>query len=193
MQPLQVDMVSSSIDGKVRTWTVLSCPRCARVVVFETNAKDKQPPAILGTIPESTDEVGVSHLPDDVAAYYRQANRVLDVGVPDAAAVQLRKTLEAASAHFNVTKGSLLNRIRQLANEGLITAQFKEALDYIREIGNVGAHAGDESVDEETVRRALRFTTQALRNLFEIPAELEALKNEGGEDEEGSGKEEPTA
>jgi hypothetical protein len=36
-------------------------------------------------------------------------------------------------------------------------------------------HATDEKVDEQTARRALRFTTQVLRNLFEIPAELGAL------------------
>lgn len=48
-------------------------------------------------------------------------------------------------------------------------------LDHVRQVGNVGAHAGDQAVDEETARLALRFTTQVLRNLFEIPAELKAL------------------
>jgi hypothetical protein len=33
----------------------------------------------------------------------------------------------------------------------------------------VGAHASD--VDEKTARRALQFTTQVLRNVFEIPPE----------------------
>jgi len=32
------------------------------------------------------------------------------------------------------------------------------------------------------MRRAIRFTTQALRNLFEIPAELKALEEEAGEE-----------
>lgn len=45
-------------------------------------------------------------------------------------------------------------------------------LDRIRKLGNIGAHAGDEDVDEDSARQALRFTTQVLRNLFEIPAEL---------------------
>jgi hypothetical protein len=72
-----------------------------------------------------------------------------------------------------------------LIKAGLITKQFSEALHYIRNIGNVGAHATDEKLDEPTVRRALRFTTQALRNLFEIPAELEALQREEEEAEGG--------
>jgi hypothetical protein len=43
----------------------------------------------------------------------------------------------------------------------------------VRRIGNVGAHAADERIDGDTAFRVLRFTTQALRNLFEIPKELE--------------------
>ena len=42
--------------------------------------------------------------------------------------------------------------------------------DATRVLEAVGAHASH--VDEKTARRALQFTTQVLRNLFEIPAEL---------------------
>jgi hypothetical protein len=41
--------------------------------------------------------------------------------------------------------------------------------DAIRVLAAVGVQASH--VDEETARRALQFTTQVLRNLFEIPAE----------------------
>ena len=42
--------------------------------------------------------------------------------------------------------------------------------DATRVLEAVGAHVSD--VDEKTARRALQFTTQVLRNLFEIPPEL---------------------
>jgi len=89
--------------------------------------------------------------------------------------VQLRRTLEAAAAHFNVAERTLVKSIQKLIEAGLITKAFGDVLDHIRQVGNVGAHASDEKVDEETARRALRFTTQVLRNLFEVPAELKAL------------------
>jgi hypothetical protein len=41
--------------------------------------------------------------------------------------------------------------------------------DAIRVLEAVGAHASH--VDEKTARRGLQFTTQVLRNVFEIPAE----------------------
>ena len=44
--------------------------------------------------------------------------------------------------------------------------------DATRVLEAVGAHASH--VDEKTARRALQFTTQVLRNLFEIPAEVTA-------------------
>jgi hypothetical protein len=54
---------------------------------------------------------------------------------------------------------------------------FGDVLHHIRKIGNVGAHQTDERVDEEGARRALRFTTALLYNLFEVPAQLAAIQN----------------
>jgi len=48
-------------------------------------------------------------------------------------------------------------------------------LGHIRKIGNMGAHASDQEVSNEEAATALRFTTQVLRNLFEVPAELQKL------------------
>lgn len=186
MNPMNTDVLTAGPD-KQRWWSFMSCPRCANLIVLETSPKNETE-RIIRTIPEPGHTPDVAHLPEDVATYYREAIQILDVGVSSAAAVQLRKTLEAAAAHFGVDRGSLVNRVRGLIKAGLITSQFGQALDYIRVIGNVGAHATDQRLDEETVRRALRFTTQALRNLFEIPAELEALKQGAKEEAEEVGE-----
>jgi hypothetical protein len=114
----------------------------------------------------------VKHLPRDVETFYVAAQKVLDAGVPDAAAVELRKTLEAAAAHHGVREKVLVRSIERLIELGLVTKQFGEVLDRVRQVGNVGAHASDESVDQATAEQALMFTMQVLRNLFEIPGEL---------------------
>lgn len=176
MNGLQVDLGAPGTGGAARFWSVMSCPRCAGAVVIETN----EPTAIqhqqLRILPDEGSTNRVGDLPPDVLSFYRGAIRVLDAGVPDAAAVQLRRTLEAAAAHHGIDSGPLVQRIKKLIEKGLVTAQFGEALDHIRKVGNVGAHASDERVDEETAERALRFTTAFLRDLFEIPAELAALR-----------------
>lgn len=161
--------------GRAREWSVLSCPRCAGAVLLETGV-EAGAIVVVQEIPEADRaRHRVGHLPEDVARYYAGAIRALDAGIPDAAAVQLRRTLEAAAAARGVTQGALVARIRHLISEGKITSEFGRVLDHIRQVGNVGAHAGDQEVDEATARRALLFTTQVLRNLFEIPAELTRL------------------
>ena len=49
--------------------------------------------------------------------------------------------------------------------------------DATRVLEAVGAHASH--VDEKTARRALQFTTQVLRNLFEIPPAHPLRENRG--------------
>jgi hypothetical protein len=161
--------------GGTRYWSMVSCPRCGGAVTVETAGPHDQSGRVLNVYPEAGADLRVEHLPEDVEGYYRDAIRVLEAGVPDAAAVQLRRTLEAAAAHHGIDSGPLVQRIKKLIDAGHITTDFGTVLDHIRQVGNVGAHATDEHVDEETARRALRFTTQVLRNLFEIPAELKAL------------------
>ncbi|MEU7283670.1 MULTISPECIES: DUF4145 domain-containing protein [Actinomycetes] len=130
----------------------------------------------MEVVPKGPDaEAVINHLPEDVERYYSDAIRVLGVGVPDAAAVQLRRTLEAAAAHFSIKEKVLMRSIEKLISDGHVTQSFGPVLHHIRAIGNVGAHASDERVDHEMAQRALRFTTQLLRNLFEVPGELEAL------------------
>ena len=160
-----------------RCWTILSCPRCAGIVAIEHYPRGAPSSETISVVP-AAEVTQLAHLPADVAEFYRGAKRVLDAGVPDAAAVQLRRTLEAAAAHQGIDSGPLVRRIEALIERGLITQGFGQVLDHIRKVGNVGAHASDERVDDETARRAYRFTTQVLVNLFEIPAELQALGND---------------
>ena len=162
-------------NASPRFYGAIACPRCAGVTVVEVNEPNAFSAKIVRVYPDTAADVNVNYLPGDVSQYYRDAIRVLEAGVPDAAAVQLRRTLEAAAAHFGIDKGPLVNRIRQLITKGLITVDFGRVLDHIREVGNVGAHASEQRIDEATAARALRFTTQVLRNLFEIPAELGLL------------------
>ena len=175
MTALVGDAQAQTARGELRLWTVLSCPRCAGVILLETNDFNEMPPKVKQAVPEDS-RAGqqVAFLPDDVARFYADAQRVLDAGVPDAAAVQLRKTLEAAAAHVGIKEGPLVARIEKLIEQGFVTKTFGEVLDRVRKVGNVGAHSSDETVDQATAKQALRFTTQVLRNLFEIPGELRA-------------------
>lgn len=181
----------------------LLCPRCGRVTLVELTIVKKitdGKPAIheqdevveLQSLPRADDfGVSVKHLPDDVAAFYSDAQRVLLAGVPDAAAVQLRKTLEAAAAHKGIREKTLVSSIKKLVEQGYVTLDFKDVMTHIRQIGNSGAHYTDARLTGPEVERSLRFTTQVLRNLFEVPGELDELRQEAEASDEPEAVAEP--
>ncbi len=167
--------VPAAATRRSRTWAFMTCPACGGAIAVETSSPQETSNHEIGVVPEEIRVIDVDHLPEDVARYYGDARRVLLAGVPDAAAVQLRRTLEAAAAHFEVKAFPLASAIKKLTDKGLITKQFSEVFDHVRSVGNIGAHATDARLEHAEVDRALRFTTQVLRNLFEIPAQLAAL------------------
>lgn len=159
--------------GEERDWSWLHCPRCGGAISIETRRANR---VMLKMIPEQMpDRYGVEHLPEDVSQHFKSAQRILEIGEAPAAAVELRKTLEAAAQHQDVHERPLVSAIRKMAELGLITGKFTEALTHVRTVGNAGAHAGEQELTREEVERALKFTTQILRNLFEVPAELDAI------------------
>lgn len=174
-------------NGAARSWGVMTCPRCGGLVAVEVYVHDSfrhgHPVEAASNVTEmqSVPESGhrhfqVDHLPEDVARFFADAVRVLDAGVPDAAAVQLRRTLEAAAAHKGIRNRTLVQSVEAMITAGLVTKDFGDVLTHVRKLGNLGAHYSDEVLSEAEVQRALRFTTQFLRNVFEVPGELEELK-----------------
>jgi len=178
----------ASASREMRGWAVFTCPRCAGLTAIEleiyslgiepnTSLSSQVEVGEIRALPESgSSRYRVSHLPEDVARYFSDAQRVIDAGVPDAAAVQLRRTLEAAAAHKGIKEKTLVKSVQALIQGGFITQDFSPVLHHVRKVGNQGAHYTDESLDESEVQRALRFTTQVLRNLFEVPGELAELR-----------------
>lgn len=175
MKVLNQNAQSISPTNGPRDYTLLACPQCGSPIVVETYTNGS---GVKQAVPNQTVGHGVEHLPEDVEGYYSDAIKVLRAGVPDAAAVQLRRTLEAAAAHHGSSDGTLVKRIEKLIADGHVTKSFGAVLHHIRKVGNQGAHATDERLDEPTVDRALRFTTALLRDLFEVPAELAAIEKE---------------
>ncbi|WP_296604635.1 DUF4145 domain-containing protein [Nocardioides sp.] len=158
-------------------WSVLACPRCGGVVALQHGGDGSV--ALNRVIPEdASGALTVEHVPPQIARFYLDAIRVLEAGVPDAAAVQLRRTLEGAAAHFDIRERVLVRSIEKMIEQGLITRSFGEVLHHVRSIGNQGAHYTDEQLTERQVRQALRFTTALLRNVFEVPGELAAIQEQ---------------
>jgi hypothetical protein len=123
---------------------------------------------VIATHPESIGEWDVDHIPDDVLPIWNEAVTVYRAGANASAVVACGRVLEAAANKRDVTGRTLQNRIDKMLDDGLITTEFKSAMDYVRLIRNVGAHA-DKDVSRDSAEGTMRFTQQTLRLLFEVP------------------------
>ena len=168
--------------GITREWTWLSCPRCAGVISIETSF-NINPARFVQVVPDRKDDVEVEHLPEDVKQYYQNAITALNAGIASSAAVELRRTLEAAAKTHDVEERTLVKAVEILVEKGLITTSFSSVLSHVRKIGNQGAHATDVQLSEDEVRLALSFTTQMLRNLFEVPENLKRIEEPAQENQ----------
>ncbi|MGH9320580.1 MAG: DUF4145 domain-containing protein [Vicinamibacteria bacterium] len=140
-------------------------------MVFEANPSTG---SFTRMLPGSVGEWDVDHVPGAVSGIWEEAVRVFGVAANASAVVACGRTLEAAADERQIDGNTLQQRIERMRDEGLITAEFRDAMDYVRLIRNVGAHAGDP-VSRESAEGTMRFTQQTLRLLFEVPAELAQL------------------
>jgi hypothetical protein len=139
---------------------------------------------VVRAIPESIGEWDVSHLPEDIARDWGEAVSVFRVGAYASSVVMCGRTLEASAEHHGVSGRTLQQRITTMISDGLITARFGQAMDYVRLIRNTGAHAGAR-VSHESAEGTMRFTQQSLRLLYEVPGELGRLTDHPAELDEG--------
>lgn len=174
--------------GGKRRWRLAACPACGGAAAFETspNTADDY---IRHTPTVGADEWAVGHLEADVERDWGEAIRVYKVQAFEAAVVMCGRTLEAAAEKLGIEGRTLQARINKMLEQDLITSSFSDAMDYVRLIRNVGAHAG-QPVSEASAEGTMRFTQQALRLLFEVPGELQRLTEtpEELEDESSSAK-----
>lgn len=169
-RPTGRDFSTTGADGQSRQWRPAGCPACGGVIIAELRAG-----SIIDMQPTSSGDWEVAHLPEeDLAPVWEEAIKVFRVGAYASAVVACGRTLEAAADIRGITGKNLNTRINKMRTDGLITSEFKDAMDYVRLIRNIGAHAGKE-VSRESAEGTMRFTQQTLRLLFEVPNELERL------------------
>jgi hypothetical protein len=144
----------------------------------------EQSGAVIAMYPARIDAWAVAHLPASVSSIWGEAGIVFGIGAYRMAVVACGRTLEQAAIEREIEAKTLQKRIEKMQEDGLITREFRGAMDYVRVIRNVGAHAGQE-VSRDTADGTMRFTQQTLRLLFEVPGELRRLMGhppEAGED-----------
>ena len=112
-------------------------------------------------------------IPSEIAGAFAEAAMALHANCPRASAVMARRTLEAIAIDKGEVSGSLAQRLRNLADKGVLHPSLTEWAHEVRLVGNDGAH-GDviNPVSIEDARDLIGFVRELLRYLYELPADL---------------------
>jgi hypothetical protein len=109
---------------------------------------------------------------------------------PNAFAVQIRRALEALCEDREARGSNLQKRLLDLSEKGEIPSVLAEAGDVLRLIGNMGAHASDNSVHpllaltiDEFFRAIIEYVYLAPKKMQDFREKMNAypggLKNNG--------------
>jgi hypothetical protein len=114
------------------------------------------------------------HWPAEVGRYWMQAQRSIETGNWDAAALMARSSLQLLLRHEKAEGGTLVKEIDDLAKKGLIPPVVKEWAHNLRVLGNEAAHPqpGASGVTEKDARHVVKFLRVLLTVLQDLPHDI---------------------
>ncbi len=164
------------------SWRLIECMTCSKPTLFEVNenvSDTLDPVAELDyfhhRILYPSVEAPLTNLPQKVERAYTAALKVRNIE-PNAYAVLVGRTLEAACNHEKAPGRTLANKLDYLAQSGRIPSTLAEMALHLRELRNLGAHAAEDEVNEEDVPVILDFVEAILEYLYVAPAKIEAVR-----------------
>lgn len=126
----------------VTIWLTLLCAHCDKVMLQEQSGLDDNPPEeFMSKILYPSEERAPRGVPDAIRTEYEAAQRIKSVN-PNAYGGAIRRVLEMVCHDAGASKGTLAKRLERLASEGKIPTNLVEVAKGLRDLGNIGVHAG---------------------------------------------------
>ncbi len=118
-------------------WIIVRCPICDKINVLMFDALNNA----TNTVHPVRVKKRFRGLPPAVEKAYKAAQAVRDIE-PNAFAVLLRRFLETVCIDRNAVGKSLYEQLKYLASNGEMPEQLANMANLLRDMGNIGAHAG---------------------------------------------------
>jgi Domain of unknown function (DUF4145) len=155
------------------SWHLIECKTCSKPTLIEVTL-DKPPLEVQRTLYPSI-QTKLTNLPQKVERAYTAALRVRNIE-PNACAVLVGRTLEAACNHEEAQGRTLAQKLNYLAQNGRIPNTLAEMARQLKELRNLGAHDAEDEVTEEDVPVILDFLEAILEYLYVAPARINAVR-----------------
>jgi len=170
-----------SMDGSVDngipcTYYVAVCETCNEIFLYNAfinlvEDKDFHRTDLVWPDP------GVLHqsVPKAIAECYVEAARINLA--PNAFAVQIRRALEALCDDRSAKKGALQLRLQDLVSRGEVPPVLAEMTYVLRLLGNIGAHAADQSIKPGHVLAIDDFFRVIIEYVYVAPSKLKEFRD----------------
>lgn len=118
-----------------------------------------------------------SILPKTVSISFAEAGRCLNARAAIATVVMCRRTIEAVVANQGAKKNvPLATSIRALVASRQLPDAFGALADLVRVVGNVGAHASEETVEFDQAREMYGLTRELVNAIYIMPDRVASLR-----------------
>jgi hypothetical protein len=155
---------------------VASCETCNHILVYRA-IEDIPDENFFIFANREYPESGELHrsVPKTVSKVYSEALRIKELA-PNAFAVQIRRALEALCEDRGAKKGTLQKMLGELSVKGEIPSTLIEATELLRLLGNIGAHASEESVQPWQVRTIDEFFRAIVEYVYVAPDKIKKFR-----------------
>lgn len=154
-------------------WNLLLCPVCKKVTLEQYTLYENLTSKEEILYPTITSHLSI---PKNILSSYESALKTRNI---DGAlcAIALRRTLETACKDKGELSGDLFNKLKNLADKGMLPPILSEMASVLRKIGNDAAHADNTEFPPQLVNSLIEFTENILEYLYVLPANLTEIQS----------------
>jgi len=142
-------------------------PQCEMVIVTVSDSD------IIEIWPKHVGGKEFPDVPQHIASAADEAHRCFSIGSLRAAVLLARSVVEATAKEKGITRGTLANRIDEMADQNLVREYVKDGAHEVRHLGNDMAH-GDFvlPVELSEAELVLALMDEVLGEVFQGPARV---------------------
>lgn len=155
---------------------VASCETCHQILVYDNPGDSFDAVEFTsGTLVYPKHDTLSKSVPEIIVKVYSEAVRIKQIS-PNAFAGQIRRALEALCKDRSAPGRTLQESLKHLADSGEIPPRLAEVSSLLRILGNMGVHAGTESVHPLHVNAIDEFFRAIVEYIYIAPAKLKQFE-----------------
>jgi len=170
-------VVEANVVGR---YTYAACSRCDNPMIFHQDWEqwddEYEIPAPRIIYPSDTKVFG-GQIPTPVRIAFEEAETCFKAGAHTASPLMCRRCLEAIAHDQNATGNGLIGKIKDLESKGIITKDFVDWFDMLRQVGNQAAHDVNAAVGLSDAKDTLDFTHAILEFIYTYRQRFDEFRN----------------